>query len=148
MHKPANNPLRCLLFPVDSLVEPLEIDPERVLHALYRAIRCSCVDVLALDANADVDLWIDDEARLRPPVQINRAWFLRRATEAYVQPLYGNVVALGSTDGVSRSLTVDEADLVLHRIVGVNPGIAATGDRRPTREELSRWLDDGIDWRN
>ncbi|MBZ0232739.1 MAG: DUF3846 domain-containing protein [Deltaproteobacteria bacterium] len=146
MNKPANVPLRCLLFPVDGLVEPLEIDPTDVLRGLYRAMRCSFVDVVALDVG--IDLWCDDEALLKRPVQANRAWLLRRCTEAHAQPLFGNVVALGSTDGISRSLTVDEADLVLSRIIGVNIDIAAMGDRRPPREALERWLVDGVDWRN
>ena len=146
MNKPTNHPLRCLLFPVDGLVEPLEIDPADVLRGLYRAMRCSFVDVVVLDAG--IDLWCDDEALLKSPVQPNRAWLVRRCTEAHAQPFFGNVVALGSTDGVSRSLTVDEADLVLSRIIGVNIDIAARGDVRPDRASLSRWLMDGIDWRN
>lgn len=81
-------------------------------------------------------------------MQPNRAWMLRRCTEAHAQPLFGNVVALGSTDGIARSLTVDEADLALARIIGVNIDIAAMGHRRPDRAALARWIEGGIDWRN
>jgi hypothetical protein len=146
--KNANSPIihRGLLFPADGIVAPVAIHSDRVLEDLYRAMRCSMVEIVVLVPG--VDLWCDEEALLQQTPQPNRVWLARACGANISRLLYGNVVALGSTDdGNARSLTLDEADEALSRVIGASQAVAASGDPRPAHPALAAWLREGIDWR-
>lgn len=140
------NAHRGLLFPVDGVVVPVAIRPDRLLDDLYREMRCSMVEIVGLAPG--VDLWCDEEALLRRPPLPNRVWIVRRRGLETSRPLFGHVIALGRTDdGAARSLTLDEADEVLVRVVATSPALAELGDPRPAHPALAGWLRAGIDWR-
>jgi hypothetical protein len=141
-----NNAFRGLLFPVDGPAAPVAIRSDRVLEDLYRAMRCSMVEIVVLTSG--VDLWCDEEALLKQPIQPNRCWLARHCATVIERPLCGDVVALGRTDdGNTRSLTVDEADEVFSRIVAANRELAVQGDPQPAHAAVAKWLREGIDWR-
>lgn len=140
------NAHRGLLFPADGIVAPVAIRPDRVLEDLYRSMRCSMVEIVALIPG--VDLWCDEEALLKRPLQPNRAWLVRHGSADLTKPLFGDVIALGRTDdGAARTLTMDEADDALARVVATSRDIASLGDPRPAHPALAGWLRHGIDWR-
>lgn len=137
---------RGLLFPTDGLVAPVRIHQDKVLQDLYREIRCSMVEVVVLVPG--VNLWRDEEALLKRSPRPNRVWLVRRCSGNYTHPIFGNAVVLGETpDGAARSLTVEEADEALTRVIGTNPTLAPLGDTRPGLPALAHWLEEGIDWR-
>lgn len=142
-----NNAHRGLLFPVDGPVAPVSIRATQVLEDLYREMRCSMVEIVVLAPG--VDLWCDEEALLVQPPQFNRAWLTRHCAGIMRRALCGNVIALGRTDdGNARSLTLDEADEAIARVVAINRELRTDGDPRPTHQALAAWLRDGIDWRS
>lgn len=145
-HANENNAYRGLLFPADGIVAPVAIRPTQVLGDLYRAMRCSMVEIVVLIPG--VDLWCDEEALLKRPPQPNRVWLVRHCSANISSPLFGDVVALGRTDeGKARSLTLDEADEALARVIGTNEELATVGDPRPAHPALAAWIREGIDWR-
>lgn len=145
----ANNDsvFRGLLFPVEGPVAPVSIRADHLLDDLYREMRCKMVEVVPL--NAGIDIWCDEEAHLAAAPQPNRVWLVRRRSGIVRWPIFGHAVVLGRTeDGTkSRSLTLDEADEALVRVMATNRELATAGDPRPAHRDLDRWLRDGIDWR-
>ncbi len=142
-----NNECRGLLFPVAGPVAPVSIREDHWLEDLYREMRCSMVQIVVLAPG--IDLLCDEEARFANPLQPNRVWLARRCNAIVRWPMFGDVVVLGRTeDGTrSRSLTLDEADEAIVRVMATNRELAVGGDHRPTHRELARWIENGIDWR-
>jgi hypothetical protein len=102
----------------DGEFEKLDLPTKGTLHEMYRALGCSCVDVVSLTAN--LDMWIDDEGLLTGRPLNPAATALARHYGYTSQPYVGPVLLCGvDDDGNSVNLQHAQAVALLTRLLDI-----------------------------
>jgi hypothetical protein len=101
-----DSPINLLVVTPAGEVRDYVVDPtgnvwrtrtHAVLHALYDQIGCTTVDVVRLAP--DVDMWVDDEGALKPPLRVNQlASYIATRHGLPFQLYVGTVVFAGGPD--------------------------------------------------
>ncbi|QLF83352.1 hypothetical protein SEA_NICEHOUSE_108 [Rhodococcus phage NiceHouse] len=110
-----------LLVTVQGEVSTVDLAEEgSTLQGMYKAIGCTSVDRISLTPN--VDMWLDDEGAITTdpsdPLSTLNPYAMRIVAKYYeaeiqqVNPLFGNVLITGMSNGETTAVSPETIDLV------------------------------------
>ena len=111
-----------IVIDVDGTARRIILPEQDRLRAMYAALRCELVDVVAMTDK--LDMWLDDEGMYNQPVNPYATELARRFGFVF-QHYYGPVLLCGSTpDGDSTNLTTDQANAALAQVTDILTSIS------------------------